>query len=73
MLLPKASEVFNISYFYQGKVTKLYSTKMTNKPLTESEGLGTYIRGLDWECLASQILQVPSSDDLQSIRNITQN
>ena len=40
-------------------------------PRTESEGLGLYILGLDWEFLASQILQVPSSEDLQSIRQIT--
>lgn len=43
-------------------------SKMSGKkiqPATESEGLGTYILGLNWEYLASQIRQVPSSDDLQ--------
>lgn len=35
-----------------------------NEPATASEGLGTYILGVNWEYLASHILHVPSSDDL---------
>lgn len=40
----------------------------SNRPATASDGLGMYIRGLNWEYLASHILHVPSSDDLQRIR-----
>lgn len=36
----------------------------SNKPAKDSGGLGTYVRGVIWEYLASQIRQVPSSEDL---------
>lgn len=59
---------YSIKLFHTCITQKLAIKKQiqlsSNQPATESGGFGTNIRGVIWEYLASQIRQVPSSEDL---------